>query len=83
MSFCIINEMLGKSDKGDRTILRIFVPMRRKRPHWGVRRAPPLRTLETKAKYQGPGAEPRENFCICIWIWGYFLGSEDSDFGCN
>ena len=24
MSLCIINEMLGKSDKGDRTILKIF-----------------------------------------------------------
>ena len=28
MSLCIINEMLGKSDKGDQTILRIFIPMR-------------------------------------------------------
>ncbi len=67
MSLCIINEMLVKSDKGDQTILRSATAS-----HFRI-----------KAKYQGPGAEPRENFCICIWIWGYFLGSEDSDFGCN
>ena len=34
-----------------------------------MRRAPPLRTLETKAKYQGPGAEPRENF-VFVFVFG-------------
>ena len=72
MSLCIINEMLGKSDKGDRTILRIFVPMRAlARLRIGVcASAPPLRTLESKQNTRVQGRSPGK-----IFVFGFGFGA--------
>ena len=64
-----------KSDKGDQTILRIFIPMRRKRLIGACASAPPLRTLETKQNTRVQGRSPGKILYLyltqtpfpCIW----------------